>query len=106
MRSGRAWPLGAQFDGRGTNFCVFSEAGKRVELCLFSPEGAERRVELTGREGPYWFTYLEGVGPGQRYGFRAHGPYEPMAGHRFNAQKLLLDPYARAIEGRLRWDPA
>ena len=105
-RTGQAWPLGAHFDGRGTNFSVFSDAAKLVELCLFDPDGAERRIELEGREGPYWFSYLEGIGPGQRYGYRVHGPYEPMAGHRCNPHKLLLDPYARAIEGRLRWDPA
>ena len=103
-RTGRAWPLGAHFDGEGTNFSVFSDAAKRVELCLFDAAGAERRVELEGREGPYWFGYVPGIGPGQRYGFRVHGPYEPMAGHRCNPHKLLLDPYARAIEGRLRWD--
>jgi isoamylase len=100
------WPVGAHFDGTGTHFCVFSEAAKRVELSLFDADGAERRVELIGREGPYWHGYLEGVGPGQRYGYRVHGPYEPMAGHRCNPHKLLLDPYARAVEGRLRWDPA
>jgi glycogen operon protein len=106
VRAGRAWPLGAHFDGKGTNFSVFSEAGKLVELCLFDEEGAEERLELTGREGPYWYGRVDKVQPGQRYGFRVHGPYEPMAGHRCNPHKLLLDPYARAIEGRLRWDPA
>jgi isoamylase len=105
-RAARAWPLGANFDGHGTNFCLFSEAAKRVELCLFDSAGAERRHDLAEREGPYWYGYREDVKPGQRYGYRVHGPYEPMAGHRCNPSKLLLDPYAKAVEGRLRWDPA
>ena len=75
VRAGRAWPLGAHFDGKGTNFCVFSEAGKQVELCLFDEEGVEERLELTGREGPYWYGRVDKVLPGQRYGFRVHGPY-------------------------------
>jgi isoamylase len=99
-------PLGASFDGRGTNFCVFSEAAERIELCLFEADGSERRHELPGREGPFWHGYLEGVRPGQRYGYRVHGPFEPAAGHRCNSRKLLIDPYARAIDGRLRWDAA
>jgi isoamylase len=106
MFAGRAWPLGAHFDGRNTNFSVFSEAGKRVELCLFDDAGTETRSDLVMREGPYWYGYRENVGPGQRYGYRVHGPYEPMAGHRCNPHKLLLDPYARAVEGRVRWAPA
>jgi isoamylase len=99
-------PLGATFDGRGTNFCLFSEAAERVELCLFDGVGNERRLELPGRDGAHWHGYVDGLRPGQRYGFRVHGPYEPAAGHRCNPNKLLLDPYAKAVEGRLRWDPA
>src|SRR5215831_6161041 len=106
MRTARAWPLGATFDGQGTNFCLFSEVAKRVELCLLEADGTERRQELTSREGPYWYGYRDDVKPGQRYGYRVHGPYEPIAGHRCNPHKLLLDPYAKAVEGRLRWDPA
>jgi glycogen operon protein len=98
--------VGATFDGRGTNFCLFSEAGRGVELCLFDAAGNERRLELPGRDGCYWHGYVEGVRPGQRYGFRVLGPYEPTAGHRCNPNKLLLDPYAKAVEGRLSWDPA
>jgi glycogen operon protein len=98
--------VGATFDGRGTNFCLFSEAGQRVELCLFDAAGVERRLDLPGRDGPYWHGYIEGARPGQRYGYRVHGAYDPAAGHRCNPHKLLLDPYAKAVEGRLRWDPA
>jgi isoamylase len=106
IRSGVVRPLGASFDGRGTNFCVFSDAAERIELCLFEPDGSERRLDLPGREGPFWHGYVDGARPGQRYGYRVHGPFEPAAGHRCNARKLLLDPYARAIDGRLRWDAA
>src|SRR5688572_30496728 len=99
-------PLGASFDGRGANFCVFSEAAERIELCLFDPDGSERRLELPGRDGPFWHGYVDGIRPGQRYGYRVHGPFDPAAGHRCNARKLLLDPYAKAVDGRLRWDAA
>jgi len=100
---GRPHPLGATWDGEGTNFAVFSEHGEAVELCLFDDDGAERRLALPEVTAHVWHGYVPEVGPGQRYGFRVHGPYEPNRGHRFNAAKLLLDPYARAIEGRVGW---
>jgi isoamylase len=103
---GRPFPLGATWDGEGTNFSLFSEHAERVELCLFDEEERETRVELTERTAFNWHGYLPGVGPGQRYGYRVHGRYEPLAGHRFNAAKLLIDPYAKAIEGPVRWERA
>ena len=97
---GEPFPLGATWDGEGTNFSLFSENAERVELCLYDGNGAnETRVELTERTAFNWHCYLPGVGPGQRYGYRVHGPYEPEAGKRFNAMKLLIDPYAKAIDG-------
>ena len=103
---GKPFPLGATWDGTGTNFALFSENAHGVELCLFDREGFERRVEMADQTAFIWHAYLPGVGPGQRYGFRVHGPYEPGAGHRFNPSKLLLDPYAKAVDGRIDWDPA
>jgi isoamylase len=103
---GDSYPLGATYDGAGTNFALFSEVAELVELCLFADDGAETRVALREVDGFIWHGYLPGVGPGQRYGYRVHGPYDPAAGHRCNPAKLLLDPYAKAIEGRVRWDPA
>jgi isoamylase len=101
---GRPHPLGATWDGEGTNFAVFSEHGEAVELCLFDLDGGERRLSLPEVTDHVWHGYVPGVGPGQHYGFRVHGPYEPERGHRFNPAKLLLDPYARAIEGEVSWD--
>ncbi|HYY76585.1 MAG TPA: glycogen debranching protein GlgX [Gaiellaceae bacterium] len=103
---GRPFPLGAAWDGRGTNFSLFSEHAERVELCLFDGEDRETRHELRERTAFNWHGYLPGIGPGQRYAYRVHGPYEPEAGHRFNAVKLLVDPYAKAIEGPVRWEAA
>ncbi|HZT52815.1 MAG TPA: glycogen debranching protein GlgX, partial [Gaiellaceae bacterium] len=103
---GRPFPLGATWDGEGTNFALFSEHAERVELCLFDGEGAETRVELRDVTAHVWHGYLPGVAPGQRYGYRVHGPYEPSAGHRFNPFKLLIDPYAKAIEGPVHWERA
>ncbi len=103
---GRAYPLGAAFDGAGTNFSIFSEIAERVELCLFDAQGVERRVELSEVDAHCWHAYLPGVGPGQRYGFRVHGPWAPGEGHRCNPSKLLLDPYAKAISGSVDWDEA
>jgi isoamylase len=100
---GRPFPLGATWDGQGTNFSLFSEHAERVELCLFDDE---RRLEVTERTAFNWHCYLPGVGPGQRYGYRVHGPYEPEEGRRFNPAKLLIDPYAKAIEGPVCWDRA
>jgi isoamylase len=103
---GRPFPLGATWDGSGTNFSVFSEHAERVELCLFDADDVEQRYELTQRIAFNWHGYLPGIGPGQRYAFRVHGPYAPEHGHRFNPAKLLLDPYAKAIVGAVRWDAA
>jgi isoamylase len=100
---GDSYPLGATYDGAGTNFGLFSEVARRVELCLFDDDGAESRVDLHEVDGFVWHAYLPGVGPGQRYGYRVHGPYHPAAGQRCNPAKLLLDPYAKAIEGGVTW---
>ncbi|HEY3671734.1 MAG TPA: glycogen debranching protein GlgX [Acidimicrobiia bacterium] len=96
---GRPFPLGAVWDGDGTNFAVFSEHAEGVELCLFDRDDHETRVTMRERTAFHWHCYLPGIGPGQRYAYRVHGPYEPEAGHRFNARKLLIDPYAKAIDG-------
>ncbi|MBX7113367.1 MAG: glycogen debranching protein GlgX [Myxococcaceae bacterium] len=96
-------PLGARFDGQGTNFALYSEHAKRVELCLFSDDGREQRVPVTQRTELIWHVYLDGVGPGQRYGYRVDGPWAPAEGLRFNAHNVLLDPYARAIAGPVNW---
>ncbi len=103
---GQMYPLGATYDGAGTNFAVFSEAAKRIELCLLHDDGSETAVELRESDANVRHAYLPGVMPGQRYGFRAHGPYEPERGQRCNSAKLLLDPYARAMSGRIDWDEA
>jgi isoamylase len=100
---GEPYPLGATFDGLGTNFSLFSEAAERVELCLFDEEDTETRVPLTEVTGYVWHGYAPTVGPGQRYGYRVHGPYEPSQGLRCNPNKLLIDPYAKAIDGELVW---
>ncbi|MBN2623586.1 MAG: glycogen debranching protein GlgX [Acidimicrobiales bacterium] len=102
---GRPYPLGATYDGTGTNFSLFSEVADAVELCLFD-DGTERRVALTEVDGFCWHIYLPRIGIGQRYGFRVHGPWEPSRGHRCNPNKLLLDPYAKAIDGGVDWDQA
>ncbi|MGP3986910.1 glycogen debranching protein GlgX [Streptomyces sp. 3N207] len=103
---GHAYPLGAHYDGAGTNFAVFSEAAERVEVCLLHEDGSETAVELRESDGFVRHAYLPGVLPGQRYGFRAHGPYAPENGQRCNSAKLLLDPYAKAISGRVDWNEA
>jgi isoamylase len=103
---GSSYPLGATYDGAGTNFALFSEIADRVELCLFDDDDQETRVELTERDALVWHAYLPRVSPGQRYGFRVHGPYKPSEGHRCDPSKLLLDPYAKAIEGAVDWDQA
>ncbi|WP_194411402.1 glycogen debranching protein GlgX [Microbacterium cremeum] len=100
---GSAYPLGATFDGSGTNFALFSEGAERVELCLFGERGAETRVEVAEVDAYVWHVYVPGVQPGQRYGYRVHGPYDPASGRRFNPAKLLLDPYAKAVEGEVQW---
>ena len=106
MRAGGPYPLGATFDGLGTNFSVFSRVAERVELCLFDDDGRESRVDLPEMTGYSWHGYLPRIGPGQRYGYRVHGPWDPGSGRRCNPQKLLLDPYARAIDGAIEWGPA
>ncbi|BCL37692.1 glycogen debranching protein GlgX [Nostoc sp. MS1] len=103
---GNVYPLGATWDGKGTNFALFSENATGVELCLFDSHGHENRVPLTEKNNFVWHAYLPGVGPGQRYGFRVHGAWVPEVGHRFNANKLLIDPYAKAIEGEIHDHPA
>ncbi|MEV7968065.1 glycogen debranching protein GlgX [Sphaerisporangium sp. NPDC088356] len=103
---GDPYPLGATYDGAGTNFALYTEVGERVELCLFDEDQKEERVALTECEGFVWHGYLPGIGPGQRYGYRVHGPYEPSRGQRCNPNKLLLDPYAKAVEGGVQWDQA
>jgi isoamylase len=101
---GRPFPLGAHFDGHGTNFAVYSSVAERVELCLFAPD--EQRVELACGIGQVWHAYLPDVGPGARYGYRVHGPWDPARGLRCNPHKLLVDPYAREITDGLHWCPA
>ncbi|MBW4661281.1 MAG: glycogen debranching protein GlgX [Drouetiella hepatica Uher 2000/2452] len=96
---GKPYPLGAAWDGKGTNFALFSEYATGVDLCLFDKKGRETRLSLTEISNFVWHGYVPSIGPGQRYGFRVHGPYAPLEGHRFNANKLLIDPYAKAIEG-------
>jgi isoamylase len=103
---GHPFPLGPNWDGNGTNFALFSENAERVELCLFDAEENETRVDVAEHTAFNWHCYIPGVGPGQRYGYRVYGPYEPAAGHRFNPSKLLIDPYAKAIEGPVQWDRA
>jgi isoamylase len=100
---GRPFPLGALWDGEGVNFSLFSENAARVELCLFDDEDNETRIEVTERTAFNWHCYVPGIGPGRRYGYRVHGPYDPAAGMRFNPAKLLMDPYAKSIEGPVRW---
>ncbi|WP_408592823.1 glycogen debranching protein GlgX [Paracoccus marcusii] len=100
MTAGRPTPLGATFDGAGVNFAVFSQHAERAVLCLFDERNRETRVDLPEREGHVWHGHVEGLRPGQKYGFRMHGPYRPHEGHRFNARKLLIDPYAKRLTGR------
>ncbi|WP_127500789.1 glycogen debranching protein GlgX [Actinoplanes solisilvae] len=103
---GNPYPLGATYDGGGTNFALFSELAERVELCLFDDDGNETRIELPEREALVWHGYMPRIVPGQRYGYRVHGPYDPANGLRCNPNKLLLDPYAKAIDGRNDWNEA
>ena len=103
---GRAFPLGATYDGEGTNFALFSEVAERVSLCLFDARGNEISVDLPEMSGYCWHGYLPGVKPGQRYGYRVHGACSPADGQRCNPAKLLLDPYACAIDGQVEWNEA
>ncbi len=107
VREGSPYPRGATWDGNGVNFALFSANATGVDLCLFDAEGRETdRIALPEYRDETWHGYVPGIGPGQSYGYRVHGPYEPEAGHRFNPNKLVLDPYARAHIGELKWNPA
>jgi len=103
---GDPYPLGASFNGEGTSFAVFSEVAERIELCLFDDDDHEIRVDLPETTGFVWHGYLPSIMPGQRYGYRVHGPWDPAHGQRCNPAKLLIDPYAKAVEGGVRWEPA
>ncbi|MGY1839656.1 MULTISPECIES: glycogen debranching protein GlgX [unclassified Modestobacter] len=103
---GSDYPLGATYDGTGTNFAIYSEVAEKVELCLFDDQGNEERVRLPERDAFVWHAFLPGIQPGQRYGYRVYGPYDPDQGQRCNPNKLLLDPYAKAIDGQIDWDEA
>ncbi|MFQ4144959.1 glycogen debranching protein GlgX [Chlorogloeopsis sp. ULAP02] len=100
---GKPYPLGSNWDGKGTNFALFSENATGVELCLFDQKGRETRLELKEKTNFTWHGYVPAIGPGQRYGFRVHGPFAPEEGHRFNPHKLVIDPYAKAIDGDVRF---
>jgi glycogen operon protein len=107
VREGLPYPRGATWDGQGVNFAVYSAHATKVELCLFDHSGRETdRIELPEYRDETWHGYIPDIGPGQIYGYRVHGPYAPEEGHRFNPNKLVLDPYARAHIGELKWDPA
>ena len=106
IRPGKPYPLGATYDGAGTNFSVFSSTAERVELCLFDDTGRESRVDLPEQTGHCWHGYLPSVLPGQRYGFRVHGSWDPAHGLLSNPEKLLLDPYAKAVAGHVVWNDA
>ena len=104
---GKPYPLGATWDGQGVNFTLFSENASGVELCFYSadaPNHETNRIRLTERTHQIWHSYLPGIAPGQLYAYRVYGPYDPDIGHRFNPNKLLLDPYAKAIAGTIDWD--
>jgi glycogen operon protein len=103
---GEPFPLGPRWDGQGVNFSLFSEHATAVELCLFDDDDNEERIPLHDRTAFHWHCYVPGVWPGQRYGYRVHGPWDPAAAHRFNPAKLLIDPYARAIDGGIAFDRA
>ena len=104
---GRPYPLGATWDGSGVNFAIFSENAEHVDLCLYDADGGnEQRIRLIEQTDLVWHCYLPDVRPGQRYGYRMHGRYDPDTGHRFNPAKLLIDPYAKRIDGEVAWDDA
>ena len=104
IRPGSMYPLGASYDGAGVNFALFSQVAQKVEVCLFDEEDNETRIEMTEQNSYVWHNYLPGIQPGQRYGYRVYGPYDPTQGLRCNPNKLLLDPYAKAIEGNIDGD--
>jgi isoamylase len=103
---GSSYPLGANFDGGGTNFALFSEIAEKVELCLIGDDGGEARICLDEVDGYVWHAYLPNVSPGQRYGFRVHGPFDPATGHRCDPSKLLLDPYGKSFNGEFKFGQA
>ena len=103
---GSSYPLGATFDGGGTNFALFSEIAEKVELCLIDEGGRESRIALDEVDGYVWHAYLPGINPGQRYGFRVHGPFDPSTGHRCDPSKLLLDPYGKSFDGEFTFGQA
>ncbi len=105
-RPGSSYPLGATWDGAGVNFALFSENAEGVELCLFDEGDQETRIPVTENTEQVWHIHLPEIRPGQRYGYRVHGPHDPPAGHRFNPAKLLLDPYAKAVDTTVRWSEA
>src|ERR1700754_4421240 len=107
VREGSPHAHGAIWDGKGTNFTLFSANATKVEVCLFDSHGEKEleRLELPEYTDQIWHGYIKDVHPGSVYGLRVHGPYEPDAGHRFNPNKLVLDPYAKAIVGQLQWGP-
>ena len=109
LRPGRPYPLGATWDGEGVNFALFSENATAVELCLFDQIHDDResqRIRLDECTDQVWHVYLPEVRPGQLYGYRVHGPYDPPAGHRFNHHKVMIDPYAKALTGIVKWSDA
>ncbi|MFT4013356.1 MAG: glycogen debranching protein GlgX [Paracoccus sp. (in: a-proteobacteria)] len=106
ITAGHPAPLGATFDGAGVNFALFSQHATRVQLCLFDGKGTELRLDLPERDGHVWHGYVPGLRPGHRYGYRVHGPYAPQQGHRFNHNKLLMDPYAKRLTGTPIQHPA
>ncbi|PZP56652.1 MAG: glycogen debranching enzyme GlgX [Micavibrio aeruginosavorus] len=108
VKEGLPYPIGAHWDGKGTNFALFSAHATKVELCLFNSDGTQeiKKIPLPEYTNEIWHGYIEGVQPGMLYGYRVHGPYEPEQGHRFNPNKLVLDPYAKAHVGELEWNPA
>src|SRR5215212_4255846 len=108
VREGLPYPLGATWDGLGVNFALFSAHASKVELCLFDERGEREleRIALPEYTDAVWHGYVPEARPGTTYRYRVHGPYEPAAGHRFNPNKLLLDPYAKQIAGRIKWNPA
>src|SRR5262249_55770421 len=107
IKPGEPYPLGATYDGVGTNFSLFSENAEKVELCLFDSadaKGEHLKIPMPERTHLAWHVYVEGVKPGQLYGYRVHGRWAPAEGHRFNPSKVLLDPYAKAIGRNFAWD--
>lgn len=108
VQAGKTYPLGAYYDGHGVNFALFSAHAEKVELCLYNENGTEEifRVQITENEQNIWHVYLEGIHAGQVYGYRVYGPYNPLEGKRFNPNKLLLDPYAKKVIGKLIWHKA